>query len=42
MAVEILKPFGPSILKVAIPDEIVSEMNEYVDHLIPTDIVKKR
>ena len=34
MAVEILKPFGPSILKVAIPDEIVSEMNEYVDHLM--------
>ena len=34
MSTEILKPFGPSILKVNIPDEIVSDMNNYVDNLI--------
>ena len=34
MSTEILKPFGPSILKVIIPDEIVSDMNNYVDKLI--------
>ena len=34
MTTEILKPFGPSILKVNIPDEIVTEMNKYVDNLI--------
>ena len=34
MPAEILKPFGPSILKVNIPDEIVSDMNKYVDNLI--------
>ena len=34
MSSEILKPFGPSILKVNIPDEIVSDMNNYVDNLI--------
>ena len=33
MTAEILKPFGPSILKVTIPNEIVSEMNKYVDDL---------
>ena len=34
MPTEILKPFGPSILKVNIPGEIVSDMNKYVDNLI--------
>ncbi len=34
MTTEILKPFGPSILKASIPDEIVAEMNKYVDELI--------
>ena len=34
MTTEILKPFGPSILKVSIPDEIVEEMNKYVDESI--------
>ena len=33
MTTEILKPFGPSILKVTIPEEIVSKMNKYVDDL---------
>ena len=34
MTTEILKPFGPSILKITIPDEIVAEMNKYVDESI--------
>ena len=33
MSFEILKPFGPSIVKVVMPKEIVSKMNQYVDDL---------
>ena len=33
MSFEILKPFGPSIVKVTIPDQIIVEMNKYVDDL---------
>ena len=31
---QIIKPFGPSILKVTIPDQIISDMNTYVDEII--------
>ena len=34
MEPEIIKPFGPSILKIKIPDEIVKEMNLFVDEMI--------
>ena len=34
MAVEILKPFGPSIVKIKIPENIINEMNSYVDGII--------
>ena len=34
MEPEIIKPFGPSILKIKIPDEIVREMNLFVDEMI--------
>jgi hypothetical protein len=34
MSFEILKPFGPSIAKVRIPEEIIIEINRYVDELI--------
>ena len=34
MTTEILKPFGPSIFKVSVPNEIILEMNKYVDDLI--------
>ena len=34
MDFEILKPFGPSIVKVVMPKTIVNEMNEYVDQII--------
>ncbi len=33
MSFEILKPFGPSIAKVKIPDQIITEMNSFVDDL---------
>ena len=34
MKLEILKPFGPSIAKVKIPEEIIKEMNNYADGII--------
>ena len=34
MESEIIKPFGPSIVKIKIPDEIVKEMNFFVDGII--------
>ena len=34
MKLEILKPFGPSIAKVKIPEEIIKEMNNYTDDII--------
>ena len=33
MSFEIIKPFGPSIVKVTIPDQIISEMNSYINDL---------
>ena len=33
MSFEILKPFGPSIVKVKIPDQVIIEMNKFVDDL---------
>ena len=33
MSFEILKPFGPSIVKVRIPEDIIINMNNYVDDL---------
>ena len=32
--IEILQPFGPSIAKVTIPDEIIKLMNNYIDEVI--------
>ena len=34
MAIEILKPFGPSIVKLSIPDYLVKKLNEYTDRII--------
>jgi len=34
MQIQILKPFGPSIVKLKIPDEIVNAMNDYTDKII--------
>ena len=33
MDLEILKPFGPSIVKAKIPEEIVSSLNNHIDDL---------
>ena len=30
---EILQPFGPSIAKVSIPEEIIKSMNNYIDEI---------
>ncbi|MDC0850837.1 putative 2OG-Fe(II) oxygenase [Candidatus Pelagibacter sp.] len=34
MQIQILKPFGPSIVKLKIPDEIINAMNDYTDKII--------
>ncbi len=34
MELEILKPFGPSILKVKIPKKIIDELNNYTDEIV--------
>ena len=34
MSFQILKPFGPSIVKTTIPEDIIIEMNKYVDDII--------
>ena len=31
---KVLKPFGPSIAMVKIPEKIVNELNDYVDNII--------
>ena len=34
MEVKILKPFGPSVVKINIPQEIMDQMNSFVDEMI--------
>jgi len=34
MEPEIFKPFGPSIVKISIPEDIISAMNSYVEEII--------
>ena len=34
MDVQILKPFGPSVLKARIPEPIIKELNKYIDQMI--------
>ena len=34
MELKILKPFGPSIVKVKIPEEIVVKLNNYIDKIV--------
>jgi uncharacterized protein (TIGR02466 family) len=34
LEINILRPFGPSIIKIKMPDELVIKMNEYVDTII--------
>ena len=32
--IEVFKPFGPSVAKVTIPKNIISELNKYTDQVI--------
>ena len=32
--IQLIKPFGPSILKVKIPEQILNELNKYIDEII--------
>ena len=34
MDIEILRPFGPSIVKVQLPLEIINQMNDYTDTIV--------
>tara|TARA_B100001029_G_C14859615_1_gene338400 strand:- start:73 stop:702 length:630 start_codon:yes stop_codon:yes gene_type:complete len=34
MSIKVLKPFGPSVVKARLPDEIISEMNNYIDQVV--------
>ena len=34
MEIKLLKPFGPSILKAKIPEEILEKLNNYIDEII--------
>ena len=34
MSLQILKPFGPSVMKVKIPEKILNDLNNYVDKII--------
>ena len=34
MELELIKPFGPSILKARIPIKILTQLNEHIDKLI--------
>ena len=38
MELEIFKPFGPSVVKVKIPDKIIEEMNSFVDNTIEDNV----
>ena len=39
---EILKQFGPSILKVKIPNEILNQLNEYIDNVVKDKELSKK
>ena len=41
MKLEIIKPFGPSIVKLQIPEEIITEINKYTDEIIKDDVQSK-
>ena len=34
---KIIKPFGPTIVKVKIPDEIINDLNNYIDQIIDNE-----
>ena len=40
--IQLLKPFGPSILKVKIPELILNELNKYIDDIIKNNNKSKK
>ena len=40
--IQITRPFGPSIAKVQMPDELVKTLNKYVDDIIADDEKSKK
>ena len=38
---KVLRPFGPTIAKVKIPDNLVKELNDYTDDIIHNEQKKK-
>ena len=38
---KVLRPFGPTIAKVKIPDNLVKELNDYTDDIINNEQKKK-
>ena len=39
--IEVLKPFGPSVAKTIIPEDILNKLNEYVEEIIKDENKKK-
>tara|TARA_B100000242_G_C42895598_1_gene415431 strand:+ start:128 stop:748 length:621 start_codon:yes stop_codon:yes gene_type:complete len=42
MEFQILRPFGPSIVKLKIPTNIIDDMNKYVDEVVKSDKKSKK
>ena len=42
MEIEVLRPFGPSVVKIRLPESIISEMNNYTDDLIKDEEKSKK
>ena len=40
--IKVIRPFGPTIAKVKIPENLVKELNDYTDSIISNDQKKKR
>ena len=41
LAISMIKPFGPSIIKLKLPETIISQMNEYVDNILKEEMKLK-
>ena len=39
--IKVIRPFGPTIAKVKIPENLVKELNDYTDSIISNDQKKK-
>ena len=39
--IQVYKPFGPSIAKVTIPEDLIKKLNEYVDKIVLDENTQK-